>query len=125
MRLDFVKGASAATSTVERVQNLLDAQSVDLLFIDGDHSYDGAMADFEAYRPLVRPGGWVAFHDIVPQERDANGAPINGFGVDVDKVWAELSAGKETHTFIDDDGRSSYGIGAFRKVESGKLKEES
>jgi cephalosporin hydroxylase len=37
----------------------------DLLHIDGDHSYDGASADFEKYGALVRPGGFVMFHDTV------------------------------------------------------------
>jgi predicted O-methyltransferase YrrM len=36
---------------------------IDLLFIDGDHSYEGCLADMEAWLPRVRPGGWVAFHD--------------------------------------------------------------
>ena len=33
------------------------------LFIDGDHSYEGCKADFEAWSPLVKPGGMIAFHD--------------------------------------------------------------
>ena len=28
-----------------------------MLFIDGDHSYEGVRADFERYGRLVRPGG--------------------------------------------------------------------
>jgi len=34
-----------------------------LLWIDGDHTYEGVKADFEAWAPLVIPGGIVAFHD--------------------------------------------------------------
>jgi predicted O-methyltransferase YrrM len=34
-----------------------------LLFIDADHSYEAVKADFEAWAPLVRPGGEIAFHD--------------------------------------------------------------
>lgn len=115
VRLDFVQGASAAPNTVDRVRRLLNGQPVDLLFIDGDHSYAGAMADFEAYRALVRQGGWVAFHDIVPQERDAQGRAVNGFEVEVDRVWQELSQNRESVSFIENDGRSSYGIGALRE----------
>lgn len=33
------------------------------LFIDADHSYKGCKADFEAWSPLVRSGGEIAFHD--------------------------------------------------------------
>lgn len=36
---------------------------IDLLFIDGDHSYEGCLTDIDAWLPHVRPGGWVAFHD--------------------------------------------------------------
>lgn len=35
-----------------------------LLFIDGDHSYDGSKADFEAWTPHVANDGLVAFHDV-------------------------------------------------------------
>jgi predicted O-methyltransferase YrrM len=35
----------------------------DFLFIDADHSYEGCKADFEAWSPLVRSGGEIAFHD--------------------------------------------------------------
>jgi predicted O-methyltransferase YrrM len=37
---------------------------VDLLFIDGDHSYEGCGTDLQAWLPLVRPHGWVALHDF-------------------------------------------------------------
>jgi predicted O-methyltransferase YrrM len=36
-----------------------------LLFIDGDHSYEGAKADFERWSAFVQPGGHVLFHDAV------------------------------------------------------------
>ena len=35
----------------------------DMLFIDGDHSTEGARRDYDMYAPLVREGGIVAFHD--------------------------------------------------------------
>ena len=36
-----------------------------LVFVDGDHTYEGARADFERWRELVAPGGHVLFHDAV------------------------------------------------------------
>ncbi len=33
------------------------------VLIDADHSYAGVRADFEAWSPLVAPGGTIAFHD--------------------------------------------------------------
>ena len=36
---------------------------LDLLFIDGDHSYEGCLADINAWLPHVRRGAFIAFHD--------------------------------------------------------------
>ena len=36
-----------------------------LLWIDGDHSYRGAKADFDAFMPHLVPGGFVALHDAL------------------------------------------------------------
>lgn len=41
------------------------ARPLELLFIDGDHSYEGAKADYEVWGPRVRPGGHMLFHDAV------------------------------------------------------------
>lgn len=38
---------------------------LELLFVDGDHSYEGARADFQRWRAFVRPGGHLLFHDAV------------------------------------------------------------
>jgi predicted O-methyltransferase YrrM len=38
--------------------------TVNLIFIDGDHSYAACRADIEAWLPFVRPGGVIAFHDF-------------------------------------------------------------
>jgi predicted O-methyltransferase YrrM len=36
-----------------------------LVLVDGDHSYEGVRADFEAWHERVRPGGHMLFHDAV------------------------------------------------------------
>ena len=36
---------------------------IDLLFIDGDHSYGGCSSDIKSWVHFVRKGGWIAFHD--------------------------------------------------------------
>jgi predicted O-methyltransferase YrrM len=54
-----------------------DHPHVDFVFIDGDHSEDGLLADWRAWSPLVEPGGIVALHDSrsTPERRiDAAGS---------------------------------------------------
>jgi predicted O-methyltransferase YrrM len=36
-----------------------------LVFVDGDHTYEGARADYERWSELVAPGGHLLFHDAV------------------------------------------------------------
>ncbi len=38
-------------------------KTIDMLFIDGDHSYEGVKADWEAFSPHVKKFGVVVFHD--------------------------------------------------------------
>ncbi|HWB61286.1 MAG TPA: class I SAM-dependent methyltransferase [Chthoniobacteraceae bacterium] len=40
-------------------------QPIDMLFIDGDHSYEGVKADWDLFAPLVKPFGVVIFHDTI------------------------------------------------------------
>lgn len=39
--------------------------SIDILFIDGDHSYEGAKRDWDLFSPFVKPFGSVVFHDTL------------------------------------------------------------
>jgi predicted O-methyltransferase YrrM len=41
---------------------------LELVFIDGDHSYDAVKADFETIRPWLADEAVVAFHDFVAYE---------------------------------------------------------
>ena len=40
-------------------------EPLELLFVDGDHSYEGAKADLERWGAFVRPGGHLLLHDAV------------------------------------------------------------
>ena len=35
------------------------------VFVDGDHTYEGARADYTRWREFLRPGGHLLFHDAV------------------------------------------------------------
>lgn len=41
-------------------------RDIDLLFIDGDHSYNGVWRDLTAWMDHVKPDGVVVFHDAAP-----------------------------------------------------------
>lgn len=40
-------------------------QAPSVVFVDGDHTYEGARADHERWSELVAPGGHLLFHDAV------------------------------------------------------------
>ncbi|MFB6305517.1 MAG: class I SAM-dependent methyltransferase, partial [Flavobacteriales bacterium] len=60
-RIRLIRGDSHNTSVKERLRDELKDSSLDLLFIDGDHSYEGVKKDFEMYSPLVKREGVVGF----------------------------------------------------------------
>jgi predicted O-methyltransferase YrrM len=50
-------------------------EPIRLLWIDGDHSYQGAKDDFDGFAPHVKPGGVIALHDAL----NAFSGPIRVF----------------------------------------------
>lgn len=61
---EFLYGDSHDLSTLGKLRYALAGKPVDVLFIDGDHTFEGVKQDFKMYKVLVRPGGIIAFHDI-------------------------------------------------------------
>lgn len=41
---------------------------INLLIVDGDHSYEGVKFDFDTFFPLLEPGGYVIFDDYHEEE---------------------------------------------------------
>jgi cephalosporin hydroxylase len=101
----LIRADSHAPQTVRSLEGL--KGSVDLLFLDGDHSYEGVRADFENYAPLVRPGGLIAFHDVESTNHPAS---------QVDRLWTQLRDLYDAREIIDaadDEQTGRYGIGVL------------
>ena len=81
----FLIGLSNEPSTIKKVYDAVSGL-VDVLFIDGDHSYEGVLADWLLYHSLVKPGGIVVFHDT------ALSIPDSFYGVP--KLISQLKEGK-------------------------------
>jgi glycosyltransferase involved in cell wall biosynthesis/predicted O-methyltransferase YrrM len=46
-------------------KELFEKTKIDLIFIDGSHQFLDVLQDFELSFPLVKDGGWIAFHDVI------------------------------------------------------------
>jgi len=62
-----MKGNSQTQATALKVKEYF-PEGIDLLFIDGDHSYKGITNDFNLYFPLVNSGGYIIFDDYLPHK---------------------------------------------------------
>jgi predicted O-methyltransferase YrrM len=40
------------------------SKKVDIYLVDGDHAYEGALADIRNGLPMVKPGGFILVHDV-------------------------------------------------------------
>jgi Methyltransferase domain len=87
-----------------------DDESIDLLHIDGLHTYEAVKEDFESWYPKVRPGGIVLFHDVMARLKD--------FGAW--KYFEELQRDyPEVFRF-----NHGFGLGVLRKPGSGEPEQE-
>jgi len=106
-KLFLVEGDSHRIQTLNKIKRILKNHKLDLLFVDGDHSYKGVKSDFEMYKNLVKRGGVIAFHDI------AAGYIINPEWAGVNKFWNEVKNKYETTEIIESKKQRVYGIGVI------------
>jgi hypothetical protein len=75
--------------------------SVDLLHIDGLHTYDAVKNDYETWLPKLSDRAVVLFHDTMETQRD--------FGVH--RLWAELSPNVPSFNFEHGHGLGILALG--------------
>ncbi len=95
---EFIRQRSFHHSTRESLRAILGDREIDLLFIDGDHSYAAVRSDYEMYHPLVAEDGMIAFHDIIEIPAEAKDWQR---GNEVSIFWKELSPRVNSRAIID------------------------
>jgi cephalosporin hydroxylase len=104
-KVHLIRADSHDPKTLRELQAMTDPRGLDFLFIDGDHTYEGVRKDFELYSPFMSVGGWIGFHDIIPDPSDA----MN----EAHRFWDEIKF-RYPHREIVSDRNRKYGIGLIR-----------
>ena len=60
----YIKGNSNSDETENKLKESLNSNELDLLFIDGDHTYEGVKNDFERFSKYVKRGGFIVVDDF-------------------------------------------------------------
>jgi hypothetical protein len=76
----YAKEATLIRKTFDEAAAYLPDQSINMLHIDGYHTYEAVSHDYQTWLPKVAPGGVVLFHDIAVR--------TDGFGVYL--LWEHL-----------------------------------
>lgn len=109
--LTCIKGSTKAIFTYLKVKQALRGRQIDLLFIDGDHSFMGVVNDFVRYSPLVKKGGLIIFHDVQPLPPETTSQAYVG---EVPVFWQALKqAGYKTEEVIENNHQEGKGLGVL------------
>ncbi len=104
-KIHLLRADSHEQATLDHVKSLLKGGSLELLFIDGDHTYDGVRKDFEMYTSLMGETGRIVFHDIVPGSLEKVGG--------VPRFWQEVKSKYNYQEIVKSWSQGGYGIGVI------------
>lgn len=110
-RLHLLQQDSHELRTLTRVKKILQGNELDLLFIDGDHSFESVKKDYEFYSPLVTEGGIIGFHDIVPDQYITERKRTRSKSGEVYRYWNGLRKIIRTGELVESHDQDGYGIG--------------
>lgn len=99
--MHLIHGDSHCPQTLQRVKECW--PDFDLIFIDGDHTYEGVKQDFENYSPMLSKGGIIAFQDIAEHPAES--------GCNVSRFWNEIKGQYRHDEIIADPSQGWAGIG--------------
>ena len=113
--VDFWEADSHAEETIQRLSDHLNGEKIDFMFIDGDHSYEGAKQDFIRFAPFMSEGGLIGLHDIQLDFTTRYKVNTNCWTGGVPEFWKEIvSVGFDIEELISDPYQDGYGIGTVR-----------
>ena len=100
------------------------SEDIELLFIDGAHTYDLVLEDWEGWVPMVVPGGVVAMHDTtgfpgvkrVAEERLYKSPDFR----EVRFVYPTTSLGTKAPASASDRVRNRFALGVMRSVAAAR-----
>ncbi len=73
--------------------SLPQSPSLNVLYIDGDHSYEGCKADLDNFGPLVLPGGVILIHDVMHTEFLGVRRAMSTYRLENKIKWATVEGG--------------------------------
>ena len=59
----FLQENSNLPATRDKVVELVNKELFDIVYIDGSHTYGAVKKDTELYAPLIKPNGYIIWHD--------------------------------------------------------------